>query len=118
MVVRTSGGTIYPINPADAPSTVYNTANPMTKLSVWKKIVHRLTSGDSDTTPPKLAKYIGTNGKTHGVIKDAIPAQKATGKEGSDKTNDLHFPVLSKKYITPMYFTIIAYYFMLNDNDN
>jgi hypothetical protein len=57
--------------------------NPATKLRAWNKMVQRLASVDSDTTPPKLAMYIGTSGSTQGEANERNPAPKATGIETS-----------------------------------
>jgi hypothetical protein len=57
--------------------------NPATKLREWNKMVQRLASVDSDTTPPKLAIYIGTSGNTQGEANERNPAPKATGNETS-----------------------------------
>jgi len=64
--------------------------NPATKLMAWRKMVRRLASTDSETTPPKLARYIGTIGSTQGEIKDTTPAPKATGNETSVIENNIY----------------------------
>jgi hypothetical protein len=46
-------------------------------------MVQRLASADSDTTPPKLAIYIGTSGNTQGEANERNPAPKAMGTETS-----------------------------------
>ena len=70
---------VVPMSPTEAPRKTKIIEKPTTKQRLWNKVGQKLflVLDSIAVDPAKLAIYAGTSGKTHGDMKDSIPAIKA-----------------------------------------